>query len=310
MDDTLGSTMSPVTVVIVAYRHEQWIAECLSSVTQQSAPPEQVIVIDDASGDNTPAIARNVAREHPELRWEIIANEDNVGLTRNLNRALERADQPYFAYISADDRMMPPRLERQVAALNKSPKQTVWSYSDAWREDEHRKLLPDLFSQKYKWPQRLNGQIFREIATSNFVPAPSIMVRTQTLKDIGGYDEDLFFEDLDVLLRLCGAGEVVCVPEPLVVFRELPTSLGHSKFKSEDPAFLRALSLILAKHVDSAIEGRDELRRRLWHLSLRQARLGINDDHVRYALRRTWSSSPRPLTGLAHTALAHLRWPR
>ena len=76
------------------------------------------------------------------------------------------------------------------------------------------------------------------------------MIRTQALRDAGGYDESIFYEDHDVCLRLARSHDLVCVDEPLATHRELATALGRKFFQPEyRDEWLAARVRLLEKHL-------------------------------------------------------------
>lgn len=300
---------APVTVVVVAHRHAAWVGDCMASIAAQTARPAQVIVVDDASGDGTAEAIRESAARFPEIPWELRLHPTNRGLTAHLAEALATAREPYFTYISGDDRMLPERLEVQLAALREAPAGTTWSYSDALREDEHRTLLPEPFSVAYVWPAERPPHLFRSLVLESFVPAPSVLAETAAMREAGGYDPDIYYEDFDLLLRLSLRGDAVGVDTPLVVFRELPTSLGHTTFSADNPRFLAAMSASFRKHLGAPTPASDLIPEAMWFLALRRWRAGDADAALRSDLRRTWRDSPAPVRGLALAVLAQLRVP-
>ncbi|WP_172119368.1 glycosyltransferase family 2 protein [Actinomyces faecalis] len=298
-----------VTVVVVSYNHEKYIDTCLRSIIGQTVLPHSLIIIDDCSSDSSVKIAQDFATTSP-VPTTVIAHETNTGLCAGLNEALELTRTDLFAYISADDYMLSERIERQLQTLNSAGSRYAVVYSDAWREDEDGERLTDRFSEKYTWPSPdlRSGDVFAQILRSPYIPAPSAMCRTNCLREVGGYDPDLFFEDLDMWLRLSARHPFVCVDECLVTFRELSTSLGHKEFDSENPSFIRSLLKILIKVETARPEYTIEIRDRIWHLAIRLRLAGAPAGEIAPLLRRLCTSRPQK-TAWLHAAIATLRLP-
>jgi glycosyltransferase involved in cell wall biosynthesis len=106
-----------VSVVVPTHDHEGFVRETLDSVFAQTYTDLQVIVSDDASSDGT---ARVVREEYGD-RVDLLAGEENVGISRNFNRALGAVRGEYVAWLDGDDLMRPDRIERQVRALEQRP---------------------------------------------------------------------------------------------------------------------------------------------------------------------------------------------
>lgn len=250
---------APVTVVIVAFNHVKYVRECLDSTLGQSMSPGRVLVIDDCSQDGT---AHEVAAYIAELprggsTVEFWAHSVNIGLCRSLNEALDAVSTEFMAVISADDVMERSRLEHQVAAISRSGTSCAAVYSDAFRIDEGGRLLPGLFSEVHQWSSRdpRSGDVYLELLRDgNWIPAPSLLMRTAAVREAGGYDPDLFYEDFDMLLRLARDHSIELIDTPLVRYRMVSTSLAHTEFDFKNLRFMRAQVRTYQKNVGVTVE--------------------------------------------------------
>jgi glycosyltransferase involved in cell wall biosynthesis len=107
-----------ITVIIPAYRHEQFIAAAIGSALSQSSPPVQILVLDDASADGTVAAARAIA----DSRVSVSSNRQNIGLGPTVAAALASVKTPLVALLNSDDLFHPRRLERCRDALTLDPR--------------------------------------------------------------------------------------------------------------------------------------------------------------------------------------------
>jgi glycosyltransferase involved in cell wall biosynthesis len=103
-----------ISVMIGVYNGAPYIAEAIESVLAQSYRPLELIVVDDGSDDGS----GEVAQRYPEVRYERQERKGNGG-ARNTAARLATAD--FFAFLDADDRFAPDKLERQMAALEADP---------------------------------------------------------------------------------------------------------------------------------------------------------------------------------------------
>jgi glycosyltransferase involved in cell wall biosynthesis len=234
-----------VTVVVVSYNHEPFLPDLLESIESQTVAPVQVIICDDASTDRSAGVIREFSRT-THLETHLHLATENIGLTRTLNRAIAEVATPYFAYISGDDVMGHQRIERQLALFETSFPNCAFVYSDALRIDAAGCLLPKTFFELFRTEAVSDN--FASLLRGNWIPAASVMMRTETVREVGGYDEDLFFEDHDMWLRLARDYTFTHTPETLVSFRELDSSLGHRKFRDHDNDWQWAKTAIRAKH--------------------------------------------------------------
>ena len=104
-----------ISVMIGAYNAEPYLAEAIESVFAQTHRPLELIVVDDGSTDGTAAVAQAYG---DRLSF---AQQENGGNGAARNRALQLATSDYFAFLDADDRFTPQKLELQLAALDADP---------------------------------------------------------------------------------------------------------------------------------------------------------------------------------------------
>ena len=107
--------MIQVTAITAAYNAASYIENCIQSVLAQTVPSRMVIV-DDASRDDTYAIAMRYAEEYPD-RITVLKNEQNAGAAASRNRAVACATTPYVAILDADDWWQEDKTERQLKRL-------------------------------------------------------------------------------------------------------------------------------------------------------------------------------------------------
>jgi glycosyltransferase involved in cell wall biosynthesis len=107
--------MSTVAVVLCNYNHAKYLHDSLGYICRQTRPADQILVIDDGSSDGSWDIIRKFARQHPNL--QALANERNLGLEASIASALPLVSCDYLIWTAADDRLLPPFLERNMAVL-------------------------------------------------------------------------------------------------------------------------------------------------------------------------------------------------
>lgn len=107
------------------YNCADTLAEALDSILAQTYTDWEMIMCDDASTDNTAAIARQYADRYNNFL--LIRNEHNLGLAATLNHCLEYAESEFIARMDGDDLSLPERFERQVAFLDAHPEYALVS---------------------------------------------------------------------------------------------------------------------------------------------------------------------------------------
>lgn len=111
------STTQTVSVVIPAYNAEQFLPRAVRSAIKQTKPPLEILIVDDASTDNTLSVARSLGTEYPSV--SVLALEVNGGPAAARNAGFDVAKGDWIAVLDADDAFMPFRLEQMESAYAK-----------------------------------------------------------------------------------------------------------------------------------------------------------------------------------------------
>ena len=140
----MNEKMQIITVIPV-YNGERFILETLDSIASQTLKPDRVIVIDDASTDNTAKLVES----YELLKCELIRSDENQGLFKNFNRALDYAVEcDFLHFICADDILLPKFMEQMSNALNTVPGQS-FSYCLSAFINKDGQLIESPISQPY-----------------------------------------------------------------------------------------------------------------------------------------------------------------
>jgi Glycosyl transferase family 2 len=205
--------MTPkVTVLLAVHNGEPYIGEAVGSVLEQTFTSFELLVVDDASTDDTIGIVERFG----DARIRILRNERNLGQVPSLNRGLADARGEYVARIDADDACLPTRLERQVEILDAEPRVgLVGTWMDA--VDDRGRLLGRLQKTLRDYVDFLYHTLIMRV----YVSHPSAMYRLEPVLRLGCYDEASGpAEDKDLWRKLAlERFEARIVPEPLVRYR-------------------------------------------------------------------------------------------
>lgn len=205
--------MTPkVTVLLAVHDGEPYIGEAVQSVLDQTFTDFELLLVDDASTDETVAIVEGLGDE----RVRILRNERNLGQVPSLNRGLGEARGEYVARLDADDACLPTRLARQVEILDAEPRVgLVGTWMDA--VDDRGRLLGRL----QKTLDDYVDFVYHTLIMRVYVSHPSAMYRREPVVRLGGYDESTGpAEDKDLWRKLAlERFEARIVPEALVRYR-------------------------------------------------------------------------------------------
>jgi glycosyltransferase involved in cell wall biosynthesis len=112
---------APVSVIVPCFRCAATIDDAVASIMAQTLRPAEVLLVDDASGDDTLEALHRIAAVYGADWIKVIALPTNGGVSRARNAGWQQAQQPYIALLDADDCWGPRKLELQMAALEADP---------------------------------------------------------------------------------------------------------------------------------------------------------------------------------------------
>lgn len=117
-----------VSVCVVTYNQEQYIAECLDSlVNQQTNFKFEIIVGEDCSTDGTRAIVQKYVEKYPNLIIPLFY-EDNIGAIENIKKVYKKTRGKYIAHLDGDDMALPNKLQKQFDLLEANPDCTICAH--------------------------------------------------------------------------------------------------------------------------------------------------------------------------------------
>ena len=201
-----------ISTIITAYNCAETIVQAIESVLGQSMQPEQVIVVDDGSSDESLSKILSFGDQI------IVISGTNQGPSAARNRGIERASNQWVALLDGDDAWHKDKLALQLSAAADHPEAIViateWARSTDDLEATEHATLSMLFAS--------------DIAVLNRFQTSTVLVRRDALVTCGGFDPDLdSAEDWDLWLRLSQSGPSALIRSPLVFYRDNP--LGVSK---------------------------------------------------------------------------------
>ena len=223
-------TSERVSVILPVYNGARYLAEALRSVLTQSTLPDEIIVIDDGSTDDSAAVVSSLSAASPvPIRYIQQANH-GPAVARNAGLAAAAGD--YVAFQDADDRWMPDKLAVQVSLLQRHVNaQAVIGYTQLiFEPDSHN-------------------------ASANFVGRPGLVMLLQAslfrrtlFEQVGGFDPALRGdEDIEWFLRALEQPiEIVVHPELVITYRRHNANLTGSLQRSQQQLMM-ALRRALAR---------------------------------------------------------------
>jgi glycosyltransferase domain-containing protein len=223
VDDLNTATVS---VLLCNYNHAQFLPESLDAICNQTRLPDELIVLDDGSTDQSLAVIENYAKQFPFIR--VLKNDENRGLLYSINRALAATRCDLIVWAAADDRLLPMFLERNLECLRRYPSAamtfsrlaTFRFGSDeilTYTEKEHGDAFDFGDVPKYWSPSELRTRLQRSYL---WLSANTVMARRSAVLAAGGFDPALrwhadYFTSWVVALRHGACS----IPETLAAMR-------------------------------------------------------------------------------------------
>lgn len=199
--------MNPaVSVIVPVFERPDLIRRALDSVLLQSAPVAEVIVIDDASSDDTAAV---VVQSYPGVT--LIRNESNRGVSYSRNIGIKQASGEWIALLDSDDAWEPAKLERQLALVAQQSNANLIHTNEIWIRNGKRVNQGDRH-------EKAGGWIYQRCLPLCAISPSSVMIHKRVFADVGLFDESLpACEDYDLWLRITARFETHFIDEPLVI---------------------------------------------------------------------------------------------
>jgi glycosyltransferase involved in cell wall biosynthesis len=229
--------MSSVDVIVPCYRYGHFLRECVESALSQSGVDIRVLIIDDASPDNTAEVAEKLKAE--DSRVIFIKHKLNKGHILTYNEGLEWASAEYLLLLSADDYILPDALSRAVKLMdqNRQIGFTFGGYIELSSNNIVKKVIPLQNIISGASNIILQGREFIELSGAhNIVRTPTAVVRTQLQKKVGGYRLELpHAGDMEMWLRLAARGSVGVLGTHQAVYRIHADNMFHAYLDSALP---------------------------------------------------------------------------
>lgn len=200
--------MNPDVSVIIPTYNRTSVLTAVESVMAQRAAHFELIVVDDGSTDDTWHQLELIA---PDTRGVVrLLRTPHRGVAAARNAGLAIATAALVAFLDSDDLWAPDKLARQVEFMSLNPRCILSQTGEIWIRNG-RRVNPGLRHSKRA------GDIFADSLRTCLISPSASIVRTEYLREIGGFDEDMAAaEDYDLWLRILVNHEAGLIDEPLV----------------------------------------------------------------------------------------------
>lgn len=224
-----------VSIIVCSYNHEKYIKECLDSIKAQTYPNIQLIVADDASQDNSSQTFKDWLKEN-NYPAKTNFHQKNTGLSTVLNECVELVEGEFIKIIAADDFLHPEAIEKCVTKLENSGEEFGMVYTDTFTINDASEIVEDIAD--YNKTGNLDPHVYRkEILKGNRIPALTVLMRINALKETGKYDSKLIVEDYYRWLKINEKYLICYIPEKLAYYRMHTDNISKTKAERVDLEF-------------------------------------------------------------------------
>ena len=205
--------MASVDVVVPSYQYGRYLRDCVRSVLMQDVSDLRVLIIDNASTDDSVEVARRLAAE--DDRVEVVARPRNLGPHASYNEGIDWAAADYFLILCADDYLLPGSLSRAIGVMEanrnihlfygKAPLVSGGEYAAG------EPVQQPVQQPGYSW-SLVPGNVYLEKLCRTArceVLGPTVVVRTSVQKEVGYYRDSLpHTDDVEMWMRFACAGDL------------------------------------------------------------------------------------------------------
>ena len=211
MSGPAASSRPLVKVIVPCYDYAEHLPDCVDSILRQDGVEVRILVVDDCSPDDTPAVARRLMQS--DERVEYRRNEQNIGLISSVNEGQVWAeDGDYVVVLSADDMLAPGSLQRATSVMESNPRVGL-VYGGVVRFESDRPL-PRL-GERWRGTKIWSGEDWIRIRCGighNCIASPEAVVRTSVQRKVGLYDlASHHASELNMWLRIAAVSDVAYV---------------------------------------------------------------------------------------------------
>ena len=257
------------------FNRQQFIGEALDSVLNQSLTDFEVVVVDDASTDNSVACVQ----VYNDDRIRLISNEFNKGISASRNLGIAQANGKYIAFLDSDDRATPDRLKKQMAFLEANPDHAAVGGWLRWIDENGYTI------GKTKRKAAHSNQIAAEMLFRSGIENSAAMGRTSILQAYPHRDSYGRAVDYDLWARLSADYKLATLSDVLLERRKHP---HQSTISKADPEIKRGRLKVLADQLDRLGVGYTDMELENHYLLRRMHKEGFWPDRSYVLWARQW----------------------
>ncbi len=222
--DTLVSICTP------CYNHELYLDDFFKGIISQDYRPLQLVIIDDGSSDDSVKVINDniPALRNSDIDVIFLVHEQNIGITRTCNDLIVNSTGKYIKFLASDDMLVPDCISEMMKYVDQNPDtmaliantcsvENDYHYGDPYIDEG----LMDI--DKLKKIDNIHEKLYE----SCFLNSPGEFYNRAIFDKYGMFDENLYFEDWDFLIRISKGDKIELLDKVLVLYRKSRTSISH-----------------------------------------------------------------------------------
>ncbi len=217
-----------VSVALCTYNGSPYLSQQIDSILSQTCTPDEVIVFDDQSNDNTIDILYKYEDEFPNL-FNIHQNSYNIGPNKNFERCIRHCSGDVIAICDQDDVWAPTKLEKQVGAIKEQPEPLIYHNSIVTSERlERRTTLWDSLNPVYSENNQDQIEKVRQLVRRNYVQGATILFDTSLKDKFLPIPQNWNYDYWIAVITAISTG-IYGLNEPLLLYRQHQNQVVGSK---------------------------------------------------------------------------------
>lgn len=214
--------MPQVSIIVPVYKVEQYIRRCVDSILNQTFTDFELILVDDGSPDNCPAICDEYAEKDDRIK---VVHKENGGLSSARNAGMAVANGKYYLFCDSDDYVSPYWCETLYKQIEETP--DAWIYCDIVKVDDEVPIKEVNMSEHY--PKHTDYYIAFQQGLSGYSVNKIYSAEILKHEDIRFDEQQLFAEDIDFTLKyLSCCNSCIYLPVGLYFYLQRQGSLLHT----------------------------------------------------------------------------------
>lgn len=229
--NNFSNNLPLVSIGVASYNNSKYILQTLDSIAQQSYQNIELIIVDDFSKDNSVLLIDEWIK-NSRLKIKFIRNDKNLGVTAVCNILLQHACGQYFSIFSSDDLMSSNKIGDLLKNLQLQSPDVAGVFSVAEVIDEDGNSL-NQFYPNIEIKDATKESLFQQLAQYNIINTLTTLIKTDCVRNVGGFNEAYCYEDHDLWMRILYKYELKFIPVKTVYYRRHPAQMTANIFSQK-----------------------------------------------------------------------------